>query len=140
MIDLDAATPVPTPTTRPFWDAAREGRLSVQHCDSCSSYLFYPRLACVECGSRRLSWVETSGRATLLSYVIVHMPAPGFEEAAPYTLAIVRLAEGPTMMTNIVGVEPHPENLVLDMNLEVSFENRGGWVVPVFTPVVEAGR
>jgi hypothetical protein len=46
------------------------------------------------------------------------------------------------MMTNIVGVSNTPENLELDMPLEVRFEprgdrrdqERGGQMVPVFTP------
>jgi len=37
-------------------------------------------------------------------------------------------------MTNIVGVENTPENLVLDMDLEVVFQERGDQCVPVFRP------
>jgi hypothetical protein len=42
------------------------------------------------------------------------------------------------MMTNIVGVANTPENLELDMELEVVFEQRGDFAVPVFRPVVVA--
>jgi hypothetical protein len=44
------------------------------------------------------------------------------------------LVEGPRMMTNIVGIEPDPDQLVLDMPLVVDFEERASGVVPVFRP------
>lgn len=43
------------------------------------------------------------------------------------------------MMTNIVGVEPEPENLPLDLALRVTFEQRGDVAVPLFTPELEGG-
>jgi hypothetical protein len=67
--------------------------------------------------------VDVSGKGTLHSYVINHRPPPGFEDMAPYAIAAVKLDEGPKMMTNIVGIENTPENLVLDMPLEVVFED-----------------
>lgn len=75
-----------------------------------------------------------SGRGTLHTYVINHRPAPGFEDDAPYAVAVVELEEGPRLMSNIVGIENTPENLVLDMDLEVTFEQRGDVAVPVFQP------
>lgn len=128
----NAAQPLPTPTTQPFWDAAADGRLAVQQCESCKKHIFYPRLTCPKCGSRTLSWVDASGRATLLSYVINYLPAPGFEAVGPYVIAIVQLEEGPTMMTNIVGVDTALDQLVIDMPVQVAFENRHGRSVPVF--------
>jgi len=55
--------------------------------------------------------------------MINHRPAPGFEEESPYAIAIVQLEEGPRMMSNIVGIENTPENLILDMPLRVVFED-----------------
>ncbi len=80
-----------------------------------------------------------SGRGRLHTYLINHRPAPGFEEDAPYAIAVVELEEGPRMMSNIVGIENTPENLVLDMPLEVSFEKRGSVMLPLFTPANSAG-
>ncbi len=66
--------------------------------------------------------------------MINHRPAPGFDDDVPYAIAVVQLAEGPRMMTNLVGVAPTPEALVLDMELRVAFEQRGEVTLPVFTP------
>ena len=60
-----------------------------------------------------------SGSAILDSYVIHHRKVPGFEP--PYAIAVVKLAEGPRMMTNIVECPQTPEALQLDMPLEVVF-------------------
>jgi uncharacterized protein len=130
--------PQPTPDTRPFWDGCARGELMLQRCRTCGGPYFYPRPVCPACGSTDVEWFAASGRATLYSYVINHRPAPGFEADAPYAIAVVELAEGPRMMTNIVGVPSTPEELVLDMALEVTFEPRDGMSLPVFTPAGKA--
>ena len=126
--------PKPTPDTLPFWEAAKEGRLHIPRCRNCGPF-FYPRSHCPRCGSAQIEWFDASGRATLYSYVINHVPAaPGFEAEGPYVIAVVQLEEGPRMMANIVGVPARPEELSLDMPLKVIFEPRGDMALPQFTP------
>jgi hypothetical protein len=68
--------------------------------------------------------------------MINHRPAPGFGPE-PYAIAVVELDEGVRMMTNIVGIENTPENLVLDMPLEACFEEVGpGRKVPYWRPAM----
>ena len=126
--------PVPTPDTQPFWDGCAAGELRIQRCLDCATPYFYPRPVCPACGSVRVEWFTASGEATLYSYVISHRPAPGFENELPYAIAVVQLAEGPRMMTNITGLPQTPEALVLDMPLRVTFERRGEVSLPVFEP------
>ena len=128
------AVPQPTPETQPFWDGCARGELMLQRCRHCGEPYFYPRPICPACGSTDVEWFPASGRATLYSYVINHRPAPGFEADGPYAIAVVELAEGPRMMTNIVGVPNTPEELILDMELQVTFEQRGDISLPVFAP------
>ena len=128
------AVPVPTPETQPYWDGCAAGELRIQRCLDCGEPYFYPRDLCPACGSGNVEWFTASGDATLYSYVINHRPAPGFEDEAPYAIAVVQLAEGPRMMTSIRGVPATPEALVLDMPLHVTFQDRGEIAVPVFTP------
>jgi uncharacterized protein len=128
------AAPNPTPETARYWEAANRGELQIQRCDACARYYFYPRTACPRCGSTDVTWVTASGRGRLHTYLISYRPAPGFEDEAPYAIAVVELEEGPRMMANIVGVSNTPEELELDMPLEVRFEPRGEQMVPVFTP------
>ncbi|MGQ4599064.1 OB-fold domain-containing protein [Nocardia sp. R6R-6] len=130
--------PEPTPETQRYWDGAAAGELWIQRCVTTGRYFFYPRVYSPFVTGGAVEWVRASGNATLYSYNILQRPAPGFEDRAPYALAVVELAEGPRMMTNIVGIENTPENLVLDMPLRVTFEQRDGMALPVFEPAVTA--
>jgi len=131
-------SPKPTPETSHYWEGTAHGELCLQRCSSCANVFFYPRASCPRCSSFDVEWFVASGRARLHTYLISHYAAPGFADDAPYAIAVVELEEGPRMMTNIVGVANTPENLELDMELEVVFEQRGDFAVPVFRPVVVA--
>lgn len=125
--------PEPTPETKHFWDGAQAGELRLQSCNDCSHTYFPPRPFCPKCGSRAVRIVKASGKAKLYSYVIHHRPAPGF--SPPYAIAVVELAEGPRMMTNIVDCPQTPEALVLDMPLEVTFAKQTDTItLPLFKP------
>jgi len=65
-----------------------------------------------------VEWFEASGKGTLLSYVINHRPPPGFD--GPTAIAVVQLAEGVKMATNIIDCPQTPEALQLDMALELA--------------------
>ena len=120
--DYKKPLPQPTPETHHFWDGTRAGELRLQRCEPCRHVYFPPRPFCPKCGAREVSVIQASGRGHLYSYVINHRPPPGFEDDAPYAIAVVELEEGPRMMSNLVDVEQTPEALQLDMALEVTFE------------------
>jgi uncharacterized OB-fold protein len=115
--------PKPTPETRPFWDAAREQRLLIQGCDDCGTRYFYPRPQCPHCLSRRVHWMDASGRGRLHTFVINHRPPRGFPHPAPFVLGIVELEEGPRMMARIVDVAADPTAVHCDLPVEVVFES-----------------
>jgi uncharacterized protein len=129
------ARPLPqaTPETQHFWEGTRSGELRLQRCDDCAEVYFPPRPFCPACGSRSVSLITASGKATLASYIINQRPHPAWDE--PYSIAIVELAEGPRMMSNIVNCPQTPEALVLDMPLEVVFERQTDEItLPLFQP------
>ena len=129
----DRVIPKPTPETQHYWDGAREGELRLQTCQSCHATYFPPRPFCPECGSRDVAVTKASGKGKLLSYVINHLPSPGFEP--PFAIAIVELEEGPRLMSNIVDCDQTPEALRLDMPLEVTFEKLTDEItLPQFRP------
>ena len=120
MANGERELPRPTPETQNFWDGTKAGELRLQQCGDCENVYFPPRHFCPGCGSKNVAVLKASGRATLHSYVISHLPAPGFEP--PYAIAVAKLDEGPKMMCNIVDCPQTPVALVIDMPLEVSFE------------------
>ena len=115
--------PYPSPETAFYWRKCKEHELWIQRCIDCGEPFFYPRFHCPlpGCMSDKVEWFRTAGRGTLYSYMINHRAAPGFEDEAPYAIAVIQLEEGPRMMGNILGIENTPENLVLDMPLKVVF-------------------
>jgi uncharacterized OB-fold protein len=131
--------PVPelTELNRPFFDAAADGRLSVQQCQACAHQWFPPSRRCTRCLSSDVVWVDVSGRATLWSWIRMHQKYfAGFVDELPYVVGFVQLEEGPFMMAGIVGTDA--AHLGCDDPLSVVFEERGdGVVLPVFAPVRE---
>ena len=112
--------PQPDLETQPFWDAARDGKLLIKHCNACGEHHFYPRPFCPKCWSDDVEWVEASGRATLYSWSVVHRnDLPPFGDRVPYVAAVVDLAEGPRMMTNVVECEF--DALTMGMDVEAVF-------------------
>jgi uncharacterized OB-fold protein len=129
--------PEPTPETQHFWDGCKAGELRLQRCSDCTKAYFPPRPFCPRCGSRKVEVFAASGQATLYSYVISHRPPPWLKDAPkePQSIAVVELAEGPRMMTNVVGCPQTPEALQLDMPLEVTFEPLSDTIsLPQFQP------
>jgi hypothetical protein len=126
--------PTPEGDTRRFWDAAREGTLLLKRCAACGKRHFYPRPFCPHCWSTEVDWEPASGHATVYTYSIVHQnDLPPFNQRVPYVAAIVDLAEGPRMMTNLVDVEH--ERLRVGMAVEVAFQKISDDVtIPVFRP------
>jgi uncharacterized protein len=132
--------PQPTPETAPFWEGCKQHELRLQYCTDCNQYVFYPRILCPQCLDSDMEWRAVSGRGTLLTYVISARPAPGFEDEVPYAIAIVKLDEGPHLMTNIVGTEIKPENLPAGMPVEVVFDDVNETIsLPKFRPAGAAG-
>ncbi|RSS75493.1 Zn-ribbon domain-containing OB-fold protein [Streptomyces sp. WAC06614] len=123
--------------TRPYWDAAAEGALLLRYCAACGLTHHYPREFCPHCwaGEDRVTWRPATGRATLYTWSVVHRnDLPPFGARVPYVAAVVDLAEGPRMMTELVDC-PDPAALRVGMPLEVTFrEAAEGVTVPLFRP------
>ena len=133
MSNGDRVIPTPTPETKHYWDGAKDGKLILQKCNDCSDNYFPPRPFCPKCGSRSVQEFQASGKGSLYSYVINHLPSPGF--TPPFAIAVVELEEGPRLMSNIVECEQTPDALELDMPLEVTFEKLNDDItLPQFKP------
>ena len=134
MSAADKLQPTPTPESATYWEACNEGRLLIQRCAACGHHQFYPRLLCTHCMSGDLGWHEASGQARVKSFTIIRRPVTeAYADDVPYVVALVELAEGPTMMSNVVGCDP--ESVAIGMEVAVDFERRTEAIaVPVFRP------
>ncbi|MEU5209625.1 OB-fold domain-containing protein [Streptomyces sp. NPDC020742] len=129
------------PFTRPYWDAAAEGRLLLRRCraEGCGAAHHYPREFCPRCWSEDVVWEPATGRATLYTWSVVHRnDLPPFGDRVPYVAAVVDLAEGPRMMTEVVDCAA--AELWIGMPLVVCFRELAAGpagrqpAVPVFRP------
>ena len=116
------------------WWAALQGRtLMVNKCASCGRNSLYVRPFCPHCWSEDVALAQSSGRARLYTWSVIHQNAAPFDARTPYVVAIVDLDEGPRLMTVI---EDCPvDELRADLELSLAFrEDEDGFLVPVFRP------
>ena len=110
-----------------------DGVLHIQKCTDCAEVYFPPRPFCPVCLSRKVEWIKASGNASLYSYVINKRTVPGWPE--PQSVAMVKLEEGPMMVSCIVECEQTPEALIIDMPLQVTFRQLDENIsIPLFKP------
>ena len=122
MGDYTKPLPHPNEVSQPFWDAAKRHELQIQRCNACGTHVFYPREACPDCLTADLIWIPVSGKGRLYSYTIAQAPThPAFADEVPYVIAIVELAEGPHITTNLVGCPP--DQVTIGMPVVASFED-----------------
>jgi uncharacterized OB-fold protein len=124
------ARKIPAPTvsveTQPFWTAAREGRFVVPTCTACGKAHWYPRAICPFCGGG-VQWRDASGKATVYTFSVMR------RAKEPYAIAYVTLAEGPTMLTNIVDCDF--DALRIGQPVKIAFHaSEDGPPVPMFKP------
>ena len=123
--------PRPSSLTGPFWEGTKQGVLLLQRCTRCHNFIWTPQLACPQCLSDALEWTEVSGHGTIYSYTVVHRAAtPAFK--APYTIAIVELAEGPRILTDLIDL--NPQDVRIGMEVQVDFEDVGEVALYHFRP------
>lgn len=100
-------------TSAPFWAGTARGELLVQACGACGARRMPPRPMCPRCQSIAVTWVPTSGRGTIWSYVVPHPPLlAAYAELAPYNAIVVALEEDPTIrfVGNLVTAPDGPIN------------------------------
>jgi uncharacterized OB-fold protein len=120
--------PAVTIESKPFWDAAAEGKFLIKRCTACGEAHWYPRALCPFCFSEKTVWEESPGDGVIYSYSVMHRSPSG-----PYAIGYVTLKEGPAVLTNFVDVAP--DGLSIGQKVKVKFQpTENGPPVPVFAP------
>jgi len=127
--DRKMIAPVAYPDNQPFWEAANRGELLVKWCRACETPHWYPRPVCPCCGSHATEFRPSAGKGTIYSLSVTRKAGP-----VAYAMAYVTLAEGVTMMTNIVDCDL--DSLRIGDRVEVIFKaTDSGQRVPTFRPM-----
>lgn len=114
--------PHPSPESQPFWDGCARHELLIQRCRANGHFWFPPSNLCQRCWSTDFAWTPVSGQGELFSFTVYRRAyAPELADQLPYAVGIVQLAEGPRLITNIVGCAP--EDIRVGTPVEVVFED-----------------
>lgn len=89
-------------------EIARHWRLKKQRyalvgevCPHCQAKIFPPRDVCPECGGEAKTEFQFSGKGEVYSFTVMHDAPAGFEDNIPYTVALVKLDEGPMVTAQL---------------------------------------
>lgn len=116
---------------------AAAGKLRLQRCAKCARCRFPASPLCPGCLSEDFDWIDASGRGELWSWIRMHKPYfPRLGRQVPYNVAMVRLAEGPMMISAIDGDDAE---LACGTPLSVVFRPTGDVPLPWFTVAATAG-
>lgn len=113
--------PTPTDISAPFFAGAARGEVHHQRCDACGLAFLYPRARCPACHAERLTWRRSAGRGEIVSFAPVHrVPWNEFPRPVPYTIVLVRLDEGPQLMSTLEDADP--ADVVIGARVRAAFE------------------
>lgn len=96
-------------------EVSRHWRLQTQRyslvgeaCPHCEFKIFPPRDICPDCGEDARDLFQFSGKGSVYSFATVSDAPTGFEENTPYTIAIVKLEEGPLVTAQLTDLGNQP--------------------------------
>jgi uncharacterized OB-fold protein len=116
---------------RQYREFLAQGRFMIQRARGSGRHVFYPRVAEPLTGDTDLEWVEASGHGTVYSTTVVRKRPP----EPSYNIALIDLAEGPRMMSRVIGVPP--EAVRIGMAVRARIIDDGGAPLLVFDASTE---
>ena len=109
------------PVDAPYWRAAATNRLVLQKCRDCGKLQFFPRVACVDCFSGALEWIESKGTGEIHSFTLVRVPRnPAFKDELPIYYVNAVLDEGVIMESRLVGESK--DKVTMGARVRVAFQ------------------
>ncbi len=129
----DTWIPEPSEASAPFFEGAKVGKLRLQVCKACGTWLYPVATLCTECGSHDIGWQDASGHGVLYAHARLQRAYhPRHKDRLPLVLAQVDIEEGLRLMTNLIDVDPG--EVKSGMAVKAAFETfEDGGVLPVFT-------
>jgi uncharacterized OB-fold protein len=126
--------PPVSPVSKPFWDATRNQRFVLPWSSASDKPMWYPREVDPAAPDATIEWRDASGDGVVYAASVHHRPGPGRDEAdGPYVVALIELAEGVRMMSNVVGCPPY--DVTVGMPVRLVWEPLSdGRHLPQFTP------
>ena len=115
------------PETKPFWEAAEKGVLTIGRCTACGELHYPPRALCPLCFADA-ELAPSKGEGALYTFSIMRK-----SQAGPYAIGYVTLDEGVAVLTNFVDCDF--DTLAIGLRVRVKFQpTENGPPIPVFAP------
>lgn len=86
-------------------------------CESCGNRIFPPRDLCPECEAPAKTPYTFSGLGEVYSYSTVYYAPEGYDDNIPYTVALVKLEEGPLVTAQLADVEPQEVSIGMPVEM-----------------------
>jgi len=86
-------------------------------CPHCDAKLFPPRDVCPHCGGEAKNQYVFSGKGEVYSYTRMTDAPAGFDENAPYTVALIKLAEGPLVTAQLTDLGDRPVEIGMPVEM-----------------------
>jgi uncharacterized OB-fold protein len=96
----------------------KDGRLMGSRCKDCGHQTFPPRADCPQCLSDQFEFTEYSGKGEVFTYTVIAAAPTGFDDVAPYTIAVVDLEEGGRLV-GWVGDTIPPDEVAIGKKVQV---------------------
>jgi len=88
-----------------------------EECPHCHVKLFPPRDVCPHCGGEAKEEFAFSGKGEVFSYTVMHDAPTGYQEATPFTVALVKLAEGPVVTAQLTDLGDQPVRIGMPVEM-----------------------
>ncbi len=86
-------------------------------CPHCEVKIFPPRDVCPDCGGEAKTLYTFSGKGEVYSFTTVFEPPSGYEESVPYTVALVKLEEGPLVTAQLTDLGSEPVEIGMPVEM-----------------------
>ncbi len=86
-------------------------------CPHCDAKIFPPRDVCPYCGGEAKNEYAFSGKGEVYSFTVMHDAPAGFEDTLPYTVALVKLEEGPMVTAQLTDLGDHPVEIGMPVEM-----------------------
>jgi uncharacterized protein len=95
-----------------------EPHLVVNACVTCGASYFDRRNGCARCGGQEFERRPIATEGEVRAFTIVHRAAPNV--GVPYVSAVVELVDGERVKTNLVNVQPSPDDVRVGMPVRLA--------------------
>lgn len=86
-------------------------------CPHCEVKIFPPRDVCPSCGGEARTQYAFSGKGEVFSYTTIYEAPSGYDENAPYTVALVKLQEGPIITAQLTDLGDQPVEIGMPVEM-----------------------